>query len=207
MERKNLVKMAGVSALAVFVAFAFVIATPAIAASATNTVKLAHTKTTGDISTITWMSNEKIVTDGYHGFGMLTDKEHDAVIITTTHGGIKDSSAQDGVTDADWHNHFVVLGEGDNPYCGDEHYVKDIIFESVGDVVVKNKSVKASNLPASLTGTSALTGQPLTITPGNDFAVALAFDLEPIVQNGDLKAVCVVDIQMVDKATGYGLFK
>lgn len=200
--------MAGISALVAFVAIAL-IASPAIAASISgNTLKMTHTtyNSKTDLSAISWMTNEKLATEGAHGFGILTDKEHEAVIVTTTHGGIKDSSAQTDASDPRWHTHYVVLGEGDNPHCGDEHYVKDIMFEHVGTLVTKNKGVKIASIPQGFTGHSALTGNPLTIEPGKDFMASVSFNLEPKFEGGSLVAVCVVDVQMHDSQVGHGRF-
>lgn len=45
------------------------------------------------------------------GYGLLTDQETDAIIVTTTHSGVLDSETQNGdASDPIWHNHYVRLG-------------------------------------------------------------------------------------------------
>lgn len=190
---------AGIVALAAFVAFG--LAGPAFAAGVTNTLKMVKVNTNEHKATtsIQWFANEHILAAGAHGFGVLTDQEHAAVIVETTHAGIKDSNAQVDASDANWHTHFVVLGEGDNPLCGPDHYVKDIMYEQPGSVKVSGNKITASGLPASFTGTSALTGKPLTISPGTNAQAAMSFDLEPkFDEGGFIQAVCVTHIQFTD---------
>ena len=66
-------------------------------------------------------------------------------------------------------------------------------------IVNKDKAVM-TNLPAKFTGTNALTGAPLTLTPGTNVQNVVSFVLEPIFDNEDeLEAVCVKDIKPADK--------
>jgi hypothetical protein len=131
---------------------------------------------------------------GAFGYGILTDAGFDGVIVTTTHAGIKDSEVQDDASDPVFHNHYVKLATGLSGLCeGPE--VADLTFESPGDVDVLAKLVRMLNLPFSFSGTSALTNEPLTITPGGNVENVVSFTLEPQFDDeGNLAAVCVNDI-------------
>jgi len=55
------------------------------------------------------------------------------------------------------------------------------------------------DLPFSFSGTSALTGDPLTIAPGGNVKDVVSFTLEPHFDGqGNLEGVCVNDITSVD---------
>jgi hypothetical protein len=131
---------------------------------------------------------------GAFGYGILTDAGLDAVIVTTTHAGIKDSEVQEDASDPVFHNHYVKLATGLSGLC-DGPEVADLTFESPGDVNVLQELVALRHLPFSFSGTSALTNQPLTITPGGNVENVVSFTLEPKFDDeGNLAAVCVNDI-------------
>jgi hypothetical protein len=131
---------------------------------------------------------------GAFGYGILTGAGLDAVIVTTTHAGIKDSEVQDDASDPVFHNHYVKLATGLSGLC-DGPEVADLTFESPGDVNVLQELVALRHLPFSFSGTSALTNQPLTITPGGNVENVVSFTLEPKFDDeGNLAAVCVNDI-------------
>lgn len=99
------------------------------------------------------------------GYGILTDTGLDGVIVTTTHAGVKDSKLQKDVSDPVFHNHYVKLATGLSGLCNGPE-VADLTFESPGRVIVLQRFVAMRDLPFSFSGTSALTHDPLTITPG-----------------------------------------
>src|SRR5687768_16845267 len=104
---------------------------------------------------------------GAFGYGILTAAGLDGVMITTSHEGVKDSELQDDASDPVFHNHYVELATGLSGLCeGPE--VADLTFESPGDVNVLRNLVFMRELPFSFSGTSALTDEPLTITPGGN---------------------------------------
>jgi hypothetical protein len=136
---------------------------------------------------------------GAFGYGILTDAGLDGVMITTTHAGVRDSEVQDDASDPVFHNHYVELATGLSGLCeGPE--VADLTFESPGDVNVLRNLVFMRELPFSFSGTSALTDEPLTITPGGNVEDVVSFTLEPKFDNeGNLAAVCVNDITSAER--------
>jgi hypothetical protein len=136
---------------------------------------------------------------GAFGYGLLTEAGFDGVIVTTTHAGVRDSEAQDDASDPVFHNHYVELATGLSGLCeGPE--VADLTFESPGDVNVLRRLVVMNDLPFSFSGTSALTDEPLTITPGGNVEDVVSFTLEPKFDNeGNLDAVCVNDITSAER--------
>jgi len=133
---------------------------------------------------------------GAIGYGVLTDKGTDAVVVSTSHPGVYDSELQKDASDPVWHNHIVRLGAVD--LCGENPGVIDISFESPGDVVVKDQGLVMVNVPDTLEGTHSLTGNSMTFTPGTDVKGVVQFQLAPVFNNNsELQAVCVTDIKEV----------
>ena len=144
-----------------------------------------HISTTGD--------------QGAFGYGLLTKKGgNDAVIVTTTHKGVKDSEVQKDKNDPVWHNHFVSLGK-DKQFCGGDLAVQSITFEQPGDVSIHGQTAKLTDIPSKFTGTDALTNKKLTLEPGTNVNNVVSFKLDPHFDKGELQAVCVKDIKPADK--------
>lgn len=138
---------------------------------------------------------------GAFGYGILTEAGLDGVIVTTTHKGVKDSELQDSASDPVFHNHYVKLATGLSGQC-DGPEVADLTFESPGEVDVLHKFVSMRDLPFSFSGTSAVTHQPLTITPGGNVENVVSFRLVPhFDSDGNLIAVCVNDITLAEHLT------
>ena len=137
---------------------------------------------------------------GAFGYGILTEAGLDGVIVTTTHAGIKDSEVQDDASDPVFHNHYVKLATGLSGLCPGLE-VADLTFESPGDVNVARRLVAMDDLPFSFSGTSALTDEPLTITPGGNIEDVVSFTLEPKFDNGNLAAVCVNEPTSAERLT------
>ena len=133
------------------------------------------------------------------GYGILTDAGLDGVMVTTTHAGVRDSEVQDDASDPVFHNHYVELATGLSGLCEGAE-VADLTFESPGDVNVLRRFVLMHDLPFSFSGTSALTDEPLTITPGGNVEDVVSFTLEPKFDDeGNLAAVCVNDIRSAER--------
>src|SRR6267143_2669333 len=96
------------------------------------------------------------------GYGILTSAGLNGIMVATTHGGVLDSALQTSASDPVWHNHYVQLGS-DPTNCGSNPAVTDITFESPGKVNVKGTNIEFKDMPATFTGTNALTGLPTTI--------------------------------------------
>jgi hypothetical protein len=88
--------------------------------------------------------------------------------------------------------------------CGDNPAVESISFESPGDVNIQNKKAVLSDLPAeaelqtvapALDKDDAELGDDKEFNPGTEVENVVSFQLEPVVDDGDLQAVCVTDIQ------------
>jgi hypothetical protein len=116
------------------------------------------------------------------------------VIVTTTHPGVYDSALQRDANDPRWHNHFVKLGTGVSGLCETDLEVVDITLQSPGKIDIKDNKAIFDNVPFSIDGKSSLTGNPLTITPGNQPQNVVSFHLVPKFDGATLKAVCVTDV-------------
>jgi hypothetical protein len=135
---------------------------------------------------------------GAFGYGILTTEGLDAVVVSTTHEGVQDSEEQTDANDPVWHNHFVTLGEN-SENCGDDLQVESITFESPGQVDIENSNADLTEIPASFSGTDALSGDDLTIEPGTDVDDVVSFRLSPQFNDDDeLEAVCVTDIKSAE---------
>lgn len=162
----------------------------AVVAKTANTVQ-AYLQTHGHIP--------KDGSGGAFGYGILTSEGLDVIMVSTTHAGVLDSEDQRNANDPRWHNHYVSLGE-DSDNCGNNPAVTSITFQSPGKVnVIKNNAV-LSHLPSTFTGTNALNGDPLTLSPGTNVQNVVSFVLEPKFNDTDeLQAVCVTNIEPADK--------
>jgi hypothetical protein len=131
---------------------------------------------------------------GAFGYGILTSQGIGAVIVSTTHKGVKDSITQRSAADPIWHNHFVKLAVGVTGLCGRNPEVVAITFQQPGRVFVAGNTAFLQGIPSSFTGTDALSGRQITLSPGHDVQNVVSFILHPIFQAGALKAVCVENI-------------
>ena len=133
---------------------------------------------------------------GAVGYGIITGKGTDEVVISTTHGGVLDSEMQKDASDPVWHNHIVRLGEVS--LCGENPGVIDITFESPGDIAVKNSGLVMAKVPAEFNGTHSLTNKKIIFAPGTDIQKVVQFRLEPkFSEPNKLQAVCVTNIEEV----------
>src|SRR5215467_3140270 len=141
---------------------------------------------------------------GAFGYGILTSAGNNAVIVATTHEGVKDSIAQRSDSGPIWHTHFVRL-VADEATCGATGArVAAITFEQPGRVVVTGNTAIFDLTPSSFRGTAAqplldsqaqpTTGMPLRLTPGHNVQDVVSFKLQPVIKGGVLQAVCVEDI-------------
>jgi hypothetical protein len=86
------------------------------------------------------------------------------------------------------------LGFGVSGLCGNNPEVVAITFQQPGRVVIAGSQAILQGIPSSFTGTDALTGKPITLSPGHNVQNVISFILDPKFQGGALKAVCVEDI-------------
>src|SRR5688572_26636745 len=132
------------------------------------------------------------------GYGVVTLTNNTLnVIATTSHPklGIVDSELQNGdPTNPVFHNHYVILGN--NTICGANPAVQDLSFTSPGKVIIDGNKAILKDLPASAQGQF---NSSVTITPGTNVLIVASFLLEShFSQQGQLQAVCVVDIKPVE---------
>jgi len=135
---------------------------------------------------------------GAFGYGILTTEGLDAMVVSTTHAGVQDSEEQSDANDPVWHNHFITLGQ-DSDNCGNDLKVEAITFQSPGQVDINENNADLTEIPASFSGTDALSGDDLTIEPGTEVDDAVSFKLSPqFNDDNELEAVCVTDIQSAE---------
>ena len=133
---------------------------------------------------------------GAVGYGVITDKGTDAVVVSTTHAGVLDSELQSDASDPVWHNHVVKLGEV--ALCGEDPGVVDISFESPGEVEVEDGQLVMVDVPATFEGTHSLNQSSLTFNHGTDVKSVVEFELSPkFSEQDELQAVCVTNINEV----------
>lgn len=133
---------------------------------------------------------------GAVGYGVITEKGTDAIVVSATHAGVLDSELQVNADDPVWHNHIVRLGEVE--LCGENPGVVDISFESPGDILVNTGGLVMVNIPETFEGTHSLTNDRMSFTPGTKVQGVVQFHLLPIFSaENDLQAVCVTDIKEI----------
>src|SRR5215210_3412599 len=136
-------------------------------------------------------------TEGAFGYGILTD-EGDAVLVTHTHAGVLDSEDQRSIEDPIWHNHFVKFGDVEQ--CGKHQGVIDITWQSPGEVRINNDSASVSDIPTDeFEGWDSITGEPVSMTLGEDLGDVISFKLDPVFGDDGLEAVCVTDIRSAEE--------
>ena len=141
--------------------------------------------------------------DKNFGYGVVTLSNNTLNVIATTshpHLGIKDSILQMDENDPVFHNHYVTLGTNQT-FCGNNLSVEDLSFTSPGKVIIDGNKAILKDLPASAQGQF----HNMPITPGtdivqiNDTQIVGSFLLEShLDEQGNLQAVCVVDVKPVD---------
>jgi len=136
-------------------------------------------------------------TEGAFGYGILTD-EGDAILVTHTHAGVLDSEDQRFIEDPIWHNHFLKLGDVEQ--CGKHQGVIDITWQSPGEIRINNDSASVSDIPTDeFEGWDSITGEPVSMTLGEDVSNVISFKLDPVFGDEGLEAVCVTDIRSAEE--------
>jgi hypothetical protein len=135
---------------------------------------------------------------GAFGYGILTSAGDNAVIVATTHKGVKDSVAQGSDAGPIWHTHFVRLGVDPTSPCNsgtssNVPEVQAITFQEPGRVIVTGNTAIFNLIPSSFTGTDSFTGKLLRLTPGHNVQNVVSFVLQPIMKDTVLH-VCVTNI-------------
>ena len=106
-----------------------------------------------------------------------------------------------------FHNHYLTLRENVDE-CGDDPAVGSLSFDSPGEINIQNKKAVLTDLPAedelqtvipALDKDDAELDELNEFSPGTDVENVVSFQLEPIVEDGEIEAVCVTDIQPADE--------
>ena len=148
----------------------------------------------------TIISQDDIEEVDAYGYGVITDAGLEAILVTTTHGGIQDSAAQTDAADASFHNHYVALTEdaGDDKCPGLE--VVDITWDAPGSVTVID-NVAVFDGPAKFKSTHSLTGDKINFKTEGPIGMVVSFTIDPVDSDGvtiidiaDLAAVCINDV-------------
>jgi hypothetical protein len=136
-------------------------------------------------------------TGGAFGYGILTD-DGDAILVAHTHPGVLDSEDQRFIEDPIWHNHFVKLGDVEQ--CGEDQGVIDVTWQSPGVVTIDDNTARFSGVPTDeFEGWDSITGEPLSMTLGEDVSDAVSFKSDPVFGEDGLEAVCVTDIRSAEE--------
>lgn len=135
-------------------------------------------------------------TQGAMGVAVITDKGFDAVIASTTHGGIYDSVQQKNASDPSWHNHFVKLVADNSSKCGSNPMVKDLTLQSPGNVMIADNNIRMLEIPSNFNASSSLSNSTLSFETGRNIDKVVTFKLEPIFDStNNVEAICVKDIK------------
>lgn len=136
-------------------------------------------------------------TEGAFGYGILTD-DGDSILVTHTHPGVLDSEDQRFIEDPIWHNHFVKLGDVEQ--CGEDQGIIDITWQSPGAVRIDDNTARISGIPTDeFEGWDSITGEPLSMSLGEDVSDVVSFKLDPVFGEDGLEAVCVTDIRSAEE--------
>lgn len=150
----------------------------------------------------TIISSSTIEEVGAYGFGVITSNGLEAILVTTTHGGIQDSAAQSDASDASFHNHYVALTDNtDDAKCPGLEVV-DITWDAPGDVTVID-NVAVFDAPTKFKSTHSLTGEKIKFKTEGPVGAVVSFTIDPVDINGDtiedvadLAAVCINDVTL-----------
>ena len=141
---------------------------------------------------------------GAFGYGVITSAGLDAIIVTTTHAGVKDSVAQADANDPVFHNHYVALEDlADDATCPGLQ-VRDISFQEPGDVAVSSYSVVMEDTPYYFGGTHSLSGDHISFNANAEVGSVVSFTINPVDSDGntsltDIAAVCINDVKFASE--------
>ena len=137
---------------------------------------------------------------GAFGYGVITTAGLEAIIVTTTHAGVKDSIAQTDADDASFHNHYVALHELPNDTKCPGLEVRDISFQEPGDVAIRGDTAILEDTPYYFMGTHSLSGDTISFQADHTLDGVVSFTINPVDRLGntsvtDIHAVCINDVK------------
>ena len=142
-------------------------------------------------------------TGGAFGYGVISSAGLEAIIVTTTHAGVKDSIAQVDAADPSFHNHYVALEDlADDATCPGLQ-VRDISYQEPGDVDVYGNSIVVEDAPYYFGATHSLSGDNISFNADDMAGTVVSFTINPVDAEGntsvtDIAAVCINDVMAVD---------
>ncbi len=145
-------------------------------------------------------------TGGAFGYGVITGAGLEAIVVTTTHGGVLDSEVQADASDPVFHNHYVALQDSQDPdpeigtgLCPGLE-VRDITWQQPGDVQVSGKKAIMEDTPYYFAGTHSLSGDTISFLADENVGAAVSFTIAPVFneENG-IDAVCINDVAPAEK--------
>lgn len=141
---------------------------------------------------------------GAFGYGVISSAGLDAIVVTTTHAGVKDSIAQVDADDASFHNHYVALENLEDDSTCPAHQIRDISYQEPGDVSVSGSGVVMEDTPYYFGATHSLSEAHISFNADADVGDVVYFTIDPVDSDGntitdvaDLAAVCINDITSV----------
>ena len=148
-------------------------------------------------------SGAQIPTDGSggaFGYGVISSAGLDAIVVTTTHKGVLDSTAQEDADDASFHNHYVALHNLPNDGKCPGLEIKDISFQEPGDVEIINERAIMEDLPYYFGATHSLTDENISFQADSKIGRVVSFTINPVDATGktsltEIAAVCINDVQ------------
>jgi hypothetical protein len=137
-------------------------------------------------------------TEGALGYGVRIDGG-DTILVAHTHSGFLDSEDQRFIEDAGWHTHLIRLGDVEQ--CEEHKGIVDITWQSPGEVGINDDTATISGVPTDeFKGWDSITGEPLSITLGEDVDQAISFKTDPVFgEDNGLEAICVTDIRPAEE--------
>jgi len=145
----------------------------------------------------TIISSADITETGAYGYGVITNAGLEAILVSTTHGGIQDSIAQTDANDASFHNHYVALTDNSEDAKCPGLEVVDITWDAPGSVTVID-NVAVIDGPTKFKSTHSLTEEKVKFKTHGPVGAVVSFTIDPVDVNGvtittvaDLAAVCI----------------
>lgn len=194
---------------------AMAVASPAVAEAITGIKKTEIKVKDGEIDKLKFHLDDKVEENTFGGYAIFTGG---AVVAYTSHPTVYDSTSQTAPTSAqiglpigaiaagcnvapdvacgdEWHSHLVVPNTN-SPYCNFAS-ISELSFNEPADKVkAKGKSVEGKDIAIGTAGfVGAISGELQDFTVGTpDQQSGAAFDLNPAFVDGNLKAICIGDV-------------
>ena len=85
-------------------------------------------------------------------------------------------------------------------FRSEDQGVIDITWQSPGEVRINNETARISEIPTDeFEGWDSITGEPLSMTLGEDISDVVSFKLDPVFGEDGLEAICVTDMRSAEE--------